>query len=106
LAELRVAGARILGERVTEEKLADWTRREAEWRNAVTQALRERFTQAQVLKFNHLGSIKASSFPGVVNRDHDAAKGRLNRRLQILEEIIHTAEATTAQVGHLLPRST
>jgi hypothetical protein len=99
LADLRVVGARLLNERVSEARLADWTRREAEWRNSVTDVLRERFTQAQVLKFNHLGSFPASSFSGVANADHDAAKGRLHRRLQLLEEVISTAEATIAQIG-------
>jgi hypothetical protein len=88
LARLKVDGVHLLGEQVTGLEVNAWAQRMRNWRDSVAALLRDKFTEAEALRFQYLGVLPSVDFEHARDQHHRGLLRVLHRHLEILDEII------------------
>ena len=93
LARLRADGVQLFARTIALAEFDVWMEKEREWESSVSAFLRAKFTEASRLRFENLGSLPRKLFPVSLNPEHEYQLLMLDRRLEILDDIINSQTA-------------
>ena len=96
LAQLRADGVQLFARRLNDEAgLEVWIREQHAWHKSVVDLLHTDFTQAVCLRFENLGSLSDKAFGHAISAQHNQELLMVDRRLEILQEIVGSQTAIT-----------